>query len=46
MGPDRSYRGDMAWAGPDSQTKELICLVSLPIIQTHLVDLWPLSAGG
>lgn len=28
MGPGRSCRGDTAWAGPDSQTNELTCLVS------------------
>lgn len=28
MGPGRSCGGDTAWAGPDSQTKELTCLVS------------------
>lgn len=32
VGPGRSCRGDMAWAGPDSQTGELTCLASLSLI--------------
>lgn len=46
VGPGRSCRTDTAWAGADSPTKELTCLVYLAIVQTHLVDLLPLSAGG
>lgn len=45
-GAMQELQGNRAWAGPDSQTEELVCLASLTLIQTHLVDHLPVTVEG